>query len=42
MVLREEDGYKTNEEMKKEWIREKKENEEKIERELREESIWGE
>jgi len=39
MIINEDDGYKTNEEMEKEWIREKHENEEEIEWEER---IWGE
>ena len=32
MIVGEDDGYKTNEEMKKEWLREKQENEENVEK----------
>lgn len=39
MIIKEDDGYITNEEMKKEWLREKHESEEDIEREER---IWVE
>ena len=42
MVTREEGGYIRDEEMKKEWIREKLENEENIETKDVEERIWGE
>ena len=42
MITREDEGYISDEEMKKEWIREKLENEETTEREEVEERIWGE
>jgi len=39
MIIKEDDGYITNEEMKQEWLREKHENEENIESKER---IWCE